>query len=392
MFWALLASHVVSRLGGFVMPFLVLYLTDSRGLAAGTAATVLAAAGSGMVASQIVGGWLADRLGRRPTMVAGFVGNAMALIALAHGEAVPVIATTAFMVGLTGELFRPALYAAVADVVPPHHRGRAYGLLVWGANVGFSLSAALGGFLSAAGFGVLFWVNALTSTTAALIIIWFVPYDRAPKPSGVRRLLPTAIRDRLLLASTGAHLLYGVVYFQAFSTLPLMMTADGLPTRTYGLLIAGNGALIVVLQPIAGRLLGHRDHAMVLASSMFMVGSGFAVGASAHQWPQYAVSVVIWTIGEIGAATALGPVFATLAPPDLRGGYMGMSGFAWAAGAALGPILGTMALDRLGRPGLLLGCALLGVILSAVYVAMSPGLRARAAAQLTESVGEPRPV
>jgi MFS family permease len=386
-FWALLAGHLINRLGGFAQPFLALYLTDGRGLTAGTAAAVMSAVGVGMVASQVVGGWLADRLGRRLTMIAGFAGNAVALIGLAQADTVVVIGLTACAVGVTGELFRPALSAAVADVVRSDDRGRAYGLLVWGANLGFSVSTAVGGVLAAAGYGLLFWVNALTSAAAAMIIRWFVPDTRASVSGGGRRLLGVAARDRLLIASAGAYLLYGAVYFQAFSTLPLVMAADGLATSTYGLLIAGNGLLIVVFQPLAGRVLGNLDHAPVLAVSMLIVGAGFALGAAAHTWPRYAVSIAVWTVGEIGAGTALGAVFAVLAPRDLRGGYMGLSGLAWATGAALGPIAGTLMLALHGRAGLWIGCGVVGLALFSGHLMMAPALRARVAA-LPDSLGQ----
>jgi MFS family permease len=332
-----------------------------------------------MVASQVVGGWLADRLGRRPTLIAGFAGSAVALIGLAQADTVVVIGLTACAVGVTGELFRPALSAAVADLVRPDDRGRAYGLLVWAANLGFSVSTAVGGVLAVAGYGPLFWANAVTSAAAAMIIGWLVPDTRASAGGSGRRLLPVAVRDRLLIASASAYMLYGVVYFQAFSTLPLVMVADGLATSTYGLLIAGNGLLIVVLQPIAGRVLGKVDHAPVLAVSMLIVGVGFALGAAAHTWPRYAASVAVWTVGEIGAGTAIGAVFAALAPRDLRGGYMGLSGLAWAGGAALGPVLGTMMLDLRGRVGLGIGCGVVGVALFSAHLMMAPALRARAA-------------
>src|SRR3981189_1737827 len=81
-FWALWVCQLVNRLGGFVQPFLVLYLTQDRHLSAATAGAVAAAVGAGSVVSQLVGGWLSDRSGRRRTMVLGFFGTAAALLLL----------------------------------------------------------------------------------------------------------------------------------------------------------------------------------------------------------------------------------------------------------------------------------------------------------------------
>jgi MFS family permease len=62
--WLLLAGSFVNRFGGFVLPFLVLYLTH-RGYTAAQAGTAVAAYGIGSVTASMVGGHLADSIGRR---------------------------------------------------------------------------------------------------------------------------------------------------------------------------------------------------------------------------------------------------------------------------------------------------------------------------------------
>ena len=116
--WALAAVHLVSRAGGLVRSFLVLYLTQEQGLSPATAGAVVAAVGVGDIGSQLLGGWLGDRIGRRHTMLVGFLGTAVALIALGSAETMPAIWAAAVGVGLMMELFRPAGSAAVADLPP----------------------------------------------------------------------------------------------------------------------------------------------------------------------------------------------------------------------------------------------------------------------------------
>src|SRR5689334_1401993 len=76
---ALAATHLVSRAGGLVRSFLVLYLTQEQQLSPATAGAVVAAVGVGDVGSQLLGGWLGDRIGRRNTMLVGFLGTAVAI-------------------------------------------------------------------------------------------------------------------------------------------------------------------------------------------------------------------------------------------------------------------------------------------------------------------------
>jgi MFS family permease len=113
-----------------VRSFLVLYLTQERQFSPTTAGAVVAAVGVGDIGSQLLGGWLGDRIGRRHTMLVGFLGTAVALVALGSAETMPAVCAAAVGVGLMAELFRPAGSAAVADL-PARERVRAFGLLFW---------------------------------------------------------------------------------------------------------------------------------------------------------------------------------------------------------------------------------------------------------------------
>ncbi|MGW1344954.1 MDR family MFS transporter [Kribbella sp. NPDC002412] len=381
-FWALWVCQLVNRLGSFVQPFLVLYLTQDRLLSAGTAGAVAAAVGAGSVVSQLVGGWLADRVGRRVTMLACFFGTAAALILLGSARSMVMIWVAAFVVGLLGDLFRPAVQATVADLLQPGERVRAYGLLFWAINLGFSVSTVSAGVLASIGYGLLFWLNAATSVIAGLVIWTMVPETRPALDEGTSRrpLLPAALRDTVFLLMILLQIGYATIYFQGYSTLPLAMADDGLPSSTYGLVIALNGVVIVLVQPFLGKRLAKFDRPKLLAASMLVVGLGFGLGAVVHDWWGYGLSVVVWTIGEIGFAAVIGAVFADLAPVDLRGGYMGMSGMAFGVGTVVGPLAGTNALEYFGPTVTWLGCALLGVLLFIGQFALAPALHARAAA------------
>ncbi|MFG1622221.1 MDR family MFS transporter [Kribbella sp. NPDC049227] len=381
-FWALWVCQLVNRLGSFVQPFLVLYLTHDRHLSAGTAGAVAAAVGTGSVAAQLSGGWLADRVGRRVTMLICFFGTGAALILLGSARSMAMIWVTAFLVGLLGDLFRPAVQATVADLLEPGERVRAYGLLFWAINLGFSVSTVSAGVLASVGYGLLFWLNAGTSVIAGLVIWAMVPESRPTPEAGVRHrpLLPVVLRDTVFLLMILLQIGYATIYMQGYSTLPLAMAGDGLPSSTYGLVIALNGVVIVLIQPFLGKWLVRIDRPKLLAASMLVVGLGFGIGAVVHTWWGYGLSVVVWTIGEIGFAAVIGAVFADLAPIDLRGRYMGLAGMAFGVGTVVGPLTGTNALEHFGPTVTWLGCAVLGVVIFIGQYSLAPALHARAAA------------
>ncbi|GLH99838.1 MFS transporter [Phytohabitans aurantiacus] len=373
--WALTATHFVSRAGGVARSFLVLYLTQERDLSPATAGAVVAAVGVGDIGSQLLGGWLADRIGRRHTMLVGFLGTAIALIALGSAETMPGICAAAVGVGLMAELFRPVGSAVVADL-PAQERVRAFGLLFWAANLGFTVSTVAAGVLVRQGYGILFWINAAASVLAALIVWRHVPETRPSTPEATRRaLLPVLLRDPLMLVMAAIHVVYFTLFLQAFSTLPLLMAGDGHGPGTFGAVLALNGIVIVVVQPIAVRLLDGRDTASVLAVSMLLVGIGGGLGAVAHSGTGHAGAILVWTLGQIGVSVKFGATFADLAPADLRGRYMGVAATTWSLGAVLGPLLGTALLEHAGRTALWAACSAIGLALFAAQRAIAPALR-----------------
>jgi MFS family permease len=379
--WALAATYFVSRAGGVVRSFLVLYLTQQQQLSLATAGAVVAAVGIGVIGSQLLGGWLGDRMGRRHTMLVGFLGTAVALILLGSAESMPAIWAAAVGVGLMAELFYPAGSAAVADL-PPRQRVRAFGLLFWAANLGFSVATVSAGVLAQHGYGLLFWINASASVVAALIVWRRVPETRPPLSKQARRaLLPVLIRDRPMIAMAGIYVVYFTLFLQTFTTLPLLMTADGHSPATYGAVLALNGAVVVVVQPLAVRLLAGRDRSTVLAVSMLLVGAGVGLGAVVHSTAGYAGSVLAWTLGEIGIAVMFGATFADLAPADLRGRYMGVASTTWSIGAVFGPLGGTVLLGHAGRTALGAAGAITGIALFAGQQALGPTLRCRTSEQ-----------
>ncbi len=266
----------------------------------------------------------------------------MALIALGSAETMAAIWSAAVGVGLMTELFRPAGSAAVADL-PPRQRVRAFGLLFWAASVGFSFATVTAGILVEHGFGLLFWINAVASVVAALIVWRLVPETRPPTSKQARRaLLPVLVRDRLMVTMMALYVVYFALFLQTFTTLPLVMTADGHSAATYGAVLALNGIVIVVVQPLAVRLLAGRDRGTVLAVSMLLVGVGDGLGAMVHSGAGQVGSILVWTLGEIGVAVMFGATFADLAPTDLRGRYMGAASSTWSIGAVLGPLVGSV--------------------------------------------------
>jgi MFS family permease len=385
-FWALWTGTLVNRIGYLVEPFLAYYLTDHRGLSVTTTGIILSANGLGGIFSQLISGFATDRIGRRATLALGMLANGAALIGLGYARGVVTIFVVTFTFGVTVDIYRPASDALVADLVPPAGRPRAYGLVFWAVNLGFSLAMVLGGTLARAGFMWLFWADAVTCALFGAIVWRLVPDTRPARArtghSGDG--FAAVLRDGVMVAYTGVTLVYTFVYLQAYTTLPLAMRLHGLPPTDFGLAMAVNGILIVAVQPLVSGWLARRDHVGVLAAGFAVVGLGFGLTSLATSTPWYAATVIVWTLGEITTAGMAGTIVADLAPAHLRGRYGGLIGAAWGAGYLLAPLGGTRLLV-LGAPVLWLTCCGLCAAAGAGLLALGPAVRRRAAKQSSVS-------
>ncbi len=369
-FWLLWWGTLVNRVGSFVTPFLALYLTTERGVSVSSAGVVLSVLGLRTAISQPVGGVLADRIGRRRTMALGLSASAGSLLLLGAAEGRGALLAAALLYGLCLDLYRPAVSAAVADLVPEAHRPRAFALQFWAVNLGFSVATPLGGLLAARGYGLLFVLDAAACLAFAGLILRSVPETR-PVRTGAPGALVDVLRDRLLLALLGCTLAQAAAYLQAFVTLPLVFGADGLGPQTYGLAIGLNGVLIIVLQPLLLGVLGRRGRGPLLLTALVLQGAGFGLTAFADGLAGHLLAITVWTVGEVLSAGQLSALVATLAPVHLRGRYQGVFGASFGLAGLLAPLLGTQCLARLGEGALWGGTALLSVLAGVGLLAVS---------------------
>jgi MFS family permease len=378
MWWAL----IVNRLASFVIAFLSLYLVRERGLGPAEAGRILSLYGVGFVVAGPLGGLLADRIGRRATMVLGLVCGASSVGALAFARAPALLALFAFCTAATGDTFRPAISAAVADVVPPGDRARAYGLVYWAVNFALSVGLAIGGLLAERSYTALFLADAGTSLTAAVIVLASVPETR-PKDvvheSAVRGLVKT-FGDGPFLSFLLLQVAALVVFVQWQLALPLDMSAHGLGPSAYAFLMALNCAGVVVLQPLLSPRLNRVDAALLLAVSAALFGVGYGINAIGGNLLVYGVGTGLWTVGEVIGFPVANTVVANLAPPELRGRYQGAFAMCWGAAFCISPFAAGEVMQRFGARTLWLLCLAVAFAVSFGHIVTAEPRRRRLAA------------
>ena len=173
--WILFLGTFVNRFGSFVMPFLAIYLTRD-GFSATQAGVAVSAYGAGHIFASMIGGYLADRIGRRYTITLSMFGSAVMMLALSQARAYPVILVCTFFVSLVGELYRPAATALLGDLVAPEQRVIAFGMYRFAVNLGFALGPATAGLLANRSFFFLFAGDAATSLVYGIVAFTALPH------------------------------------------------------------------------------------------------------------------------------------------------------------------------------------------------------------------------
>jgi Major Facilitator Superfamily len=171
--------------------------------------------------------------------------------------------------------------------------------------------------------------------------------------------------------------------------LPLWVHRQGLPTATYGLLLALGSGLVVAMQLPAARLTGRRRPEPVIAAASVMIAAGFTLLAVAHTAVLLAAAVTVWSLGELAQWPVAAAYTTRLAPPGMTGRYAGARSFCYGLALLLAPLAGT-AVYGLSPAVLWAGCGAAGICAAAIITPparLAPRSRLRGA----QSPGQQHP-
>jgi MFS family permease len=143
-------------------------------------------------AGMIATGHLADRIGRKPPIVAGMLIQAAGLAVITAGIAHALAAglAGAFLLGAGTALVYPTLLAAVSDAAHPAWRPAALGIYRFWRDAGYAIGALIGGVTAALASLDAAIAVAAVLTTASSLLAWAFMRETHPRPSAGGARLP----------------------------------------------------------------------------------------------------------------------------------------------------------------------------------------------------------
>jgi len=367
--WVLFAARLIVAAGfGAAMPFVSLYLYRELGVPMTVVGTIMLISAVISSAGRIIGGELADRIGRKPLITVTMAIRTILFLIMAyviHIHAPLLVVASVFLaVRLAGAMTQPGISAMVADVVDAEHRVEAFGVLRIGTNAGWAAGPALGGFLLTISYSSLFLLTAATSLIGFVLVVLFTTESirvREQERFELRRVL-AAGRDRRFLMFCGFSVMLFLVMGQFASTLSVFSTEFiGISEVQLGLIYTLNGVIVVLFQWPAALLAGRMRARRALALGCLLYALGYLSVAVAPSFVWLMGSMFLITLGEIVFSPSAMTSVAGMAPEGRMGRYMGFFGLTEALGWSSGPFIGGLLLDAYATKPLILWGPIAGI-------------------------------
>ncbi len=378
--WIVFVTTLLNRVGTMALPFLALYLAEHLRYSTETAGLAITAYAFGGLVVAPVAGRLADRWGGFRVMRASLLVSGLLLFLMPLAKTAVVVFPLIVLWGMAADAIRPASLAALTGLADPEQRKIAIALNRLAINLGMSIGPAVGGLIAAASFPVLFIVDGATSIAASLWLTFVLMrpgFSEAPATPR-RRDTPGIGRDRRTLIFLFATLLTYVVFLQTNAAMPLFMVQDlRMPVAYFGAVFVLNTLLIICLEMPLNVLTIRWSHRASLSLGAALIAVGLGVLAGVTTKTGVAVSVVIWTFGEMIFLPSAAAHIAGEAPDGRRGQYLGAYSMTFSVAMMVGPWAGAVMLGRFGATTLWLAMLACGLAAAWTMWTVSPGKGAR---------------
>jgi len=346
--YIMFSATIINRFGDFVMPFLTMYLTLKIGLSVEITGIIVTVTSLMGIPSSLIGGKLADELGRRKTYLIAQASAALCLVPCAFlKNPIPIVVFLILSTFFHG-VVRPAMNAIITDMLPQGQRQQGFSLQYLGINIGVAIGPIVAGFLFHNFLPLLFIGDAFTSFVA-LFLIW--KNIREVKPEELKKtvysenereekgnIFSSLVKRPHILFFLIAYIIYSFVYTQHRFSLPL--TTDEAfgesGASKFGVLMSINAFTVLICTVAVTSFTKRLKPLMNIALAGVFYAVGFGILGLIDSFPMFILSTIIWTIGEILVVTNFGVYLADNSPSNFRARYSAIGSLSWSIGGALG--------------------------------------------------------
>ncbi|WP_417856404.1 MDR family MFS transporter [Xanthomarina gelatinilytica] len=365
--WWLALITLINRAGTMVIPFLSLYLTKSLNFTFAEVGWVMSAFGLGSVVGSWLGGKLTDKIGYYKVMVRSLLSTGILFIGLQFLNTFVSFCIGIFIIMLVADMFRPAMFVALSAYSKPENKTRSVTLIRLAINLGFSAGPAVGGLIiTTMSYNGLFWVDGITCMLATLLLIKVLNPKKAKTLDNVINQNPqSAYKDKAFWIFLASMTLFGIIFLQYFSTMPLYYKdVHKLSEFEIGLLLGLNGFFIFILEMPLIKWLEHTRYTkpglMIFGATLTLVS--FLVLDLTSWVGVLVIGMLLMTIGEMIAFPFSNAFAMQRAKKGNQGEYMALYTISFSISHIFGHNAGLHLVDSFGFDATWLIMGLLGLI------------------------------
>lgn len=334
----------------------------------------------GAVAAPFAGS-LSDKVGRKAVLTLTLLSMALAMVGMGIAETVLAFCIAQVVAAVAVAINEPVSRALMSDVCPEPLRLKYFSWRYMAINFGFAVGPLIGIAAGAASMTLFIIAGAVYAMFALALYLLAVPLHRsAVEQASTPRLsvlqsIKTAARDPRLAFFVGGGTLLIAVYGQWSATLaPYLSGSIPGGVEIFAYIVSINGAVVLIGNPFARRFIERAGalNALIVGCLLFLAGElGFLF--SSGLWG-LAISMVVFTIGEILVVPSEYMLVDSIANDRNRGSYFGAHSFS-TVGNFVGPTFGGLMLGAFGGPGMFLlfaGFSVASAVLFAIGTRMPP--------------------
>lgn len=173
--WILFFTMIVVNLGfGMIIPILPFYV-KSFGASGSALGALMALYGLLQFIFAPLWGSLSDRYGRKPILMIGILGNALAQLLFGLSTHLWMLFAARALAGILSSATLPTAMAYISDSTSHEERGGGMGIIGAAMGVGMVLGPGLGGWLATKGLSYPFFLAASLSLLALALVFIILP-------------------------------------------------------------------------------------------------------------------------------------------------------------------------------------------------------------------------
>ncbi|MCW9037841.1 MFS transporter [Altibacter sp.] len=354
--WLLSLVTFINRAGAMVIPFLSLYLVNSKGFTLPQVGWIMTSFGLGSLTGTWIGGKLTDAIGFYKVIVLSLLLGGIGFVFLQFIETFYGFCMGIFVLILLADAYRPAIFVAADTYSKPGNVTRSITLIRLAINLGFSIGPLIGGIIIAnINYSSLFWIDGITCVIAGIgLFVWLKPKkpiitDTEPVIKHKEGVAP--YRNGLFMLFFIIMVANSITFVQYFSVMPIYYEkAHFLTEDLIGWLFFLNGAVIVIFEMPLITWLERRKLSKTMATfwGIFFLALSFIV-LNLTSWSGILViAMLLMTLGEMIGSPFSNALALEMAPKGRKGSYMGLYSMSFSISHIIGHNSGMNMVDSLG--------------------------------------------